>query len=158
MDYKHIPTSYFDKNGKEICEGHMIKCHIECWVDVEEDWRQFDLVLTCCHVDSIESWVFRCDKPFMAAYIWEEIKDGNPKIVGKDGLIFCPFCESEVKIVSEHVEYNDLYAVMCPNCSASIGLSVGPDKTTPDFFKEETVIAAWNKRIAQDDEKSIITH
>ena len=135
MDYKHMLTGYLDKNGKEICEGHMIKCHIKIWVDAEEDWHQFDLILTCCHVDSIEFWVFRCDKPFTAAYIWEEIKDGNPKIIGKDGLRFCPFCGGEAVIRHGIISDDNIY-VECVECNSCSGI----------FHEEGEAITAWNMR------------
>ena len=80
---EHEPTGYIDCTGKEICEGHILYCTpseyirpliVEIfWVDDEENWGK--------------DWMF-CESFGPFPLTWGEIKDGNPRIVGKDGMLF----------------------------------------------------------------------
>lgn len=62
----------------------------------------------------------------------------------------CPFCGGEARIISDHIEYEDVYAVVCKKCWASVGLN-GQEygEYRPYYLAESSAIAAWNRRVEE---------
>ena len=133
---EHEPTGYIDCTGKEICEGHLIYCTpsdylcpliVEIfWVDDEENWGK--------------DWMF-CED--FGPLTWDEIKDGNPRIVGKDSILFCPYCENLDNYLDENIGNGSF--VTCKVCNAR-GPSLDPIK----FKSKEINIGnkEWSENIA----------
>ena len=65
-----------------------------------------------------------------------------------EGLRKCPFCGGEAKGISDHIEYEDVYAVLCKECGASVGLGIQEyGEYRPCYISMSSSIAAWNRRM-----------
>lgn len=126
MDYKHIPTGYFDKNGKEICEGHILICHPQQY--------GYRLIVDVLWNNGWEFVYINDPEPFT----WEMIKESNPKIIGKDGLLFCPYCDGEAE-KQEICVASGAWQINCTNCYIA----------TPWFGTEKEAFDTWNTRVKE---------
>ena len=63
----------------------------------------------------------------------------------------CPFCGGEAKLISNRIEYEDVHAVRCQKCGASIGFNVQEfGEYRPGYVFKDNAIAAWNRRVTQN--------
>ena len=69
-------------------------------------------------------------------------------------LLKCPFCGGEARVISDHIEYEDVYAVLCKECGASVGLGIQEyGEYRPCYISVPSLIAAWNRRATQNSGK-----
>ena len=62
----------------------------------------------------------------------------------------CPFCGGEARVISDHIEYEDVYAVLCKECGASVGLGIQEyGEYRPCYISVPSLIAAWNRRVEE---------
>ena len=66
-------------------------------------------------------------------------------------LLRCPFCGGEAIVISDHIEYEAVYAVLCKECEASVGLGIQEyGEYNPCYISVPSLIAAWNRRDTQN--------